>query len=205
MRSVETFVRFLSARAICGAVLAVLFFSPAAPLAKQMLAQTAGQKPAGEAAAQPGAPLVSEDATASVEIAGGTIDIRYNTPHMRGRKIMGALVPYGQVWRTGANPATTLITSVPLKFGDLLVPAGTRTIYSLPSADAWQLIINNQTGQWGTVYTQSMDLGRIPMKAAPMSAPQEVMSLSFEHSMANSTELHVRWETTDRYVTITKP
>jgi len=164
-----------------------------------------GAKSGQMASAQPGAPLASEPATASVSVAGGTIDIRYNTPHMRGRKIMGALVPYGQVWRTGANPATTLITSVPLKFGTLLVPAGTHTLYSLPSADTWQLILNNQTGQWGLIYDQKMDLGRIPMKAKPLTAPQEVMSLSFENSTPTSTELHIRWETTDRYVTITAP
>jgi len=155
--------------------------------------------------AQADAPMPSPPATATATVAGGTIDIHYNTPHMRGRKIMGGLVPYGQVWRTGANPATTLITSVPLKFGDLLVPAGTHTIYSLPSADTWQLIINKQTGQWGLTYEQGQDLGRIPMKAKPMTSPQEVMSISFENTKANSTELHVRWETTDRYVTITKP
>jgi hypothetical protein len=154
---------------------------------------------------QPAAPLPSPPATASVTLAGGTIDIRYNTPHMRGRKIMGALVPYGQVWRTGANPATTLITSVPLKFGDLLVHAGTHTIYSLPSPDTWLLIVNNQTGQWGLIYDQKQDLGRIPMKAKPMDTPQEVMSLSFENTTAQSTELHIRWETTDRYVTVTAP
>lgn len=155
--------------------------------------------------AQPGAPLASEAAMASVTVAGGTIDIHYNTPHIRGRKIMGGLVPYGQVWRTGANPATTLITSVPLKFGTLLVPAGTHTIYTLPGANTWQLIVNNETGQWGTEYKPEMDLGRVPMMAKPMSASQEIMSISFEHTTENSTELHVRWETTDRYVTITKP
>jgi hypothetical protein len=167
-----------------------------------MNAQMGGTNPPP---AQAGEPLPSPPATASVTVAGGTIDIHYNTPHMRGRKIMGELVPYGQVWRTGANPATTLITSVPLKFGDLLVPAGTHTIYSLPSPDTWQLILNNQTGQWGLTYDQAQDLGRIPMKAKPMTAPQEVMSITFENTTANSTELHVRWETTDRYVTITKP
>jgi hypothetical protein len=153
----------------------------------------------------PEGPPLSEPATASATVAGGTIDIRYNTPHMRGRKIMGGLVPFGQVWRTGANPATTLISSVPLRFGDLLVRAGTHTIYSLPSADTWQLIINNQTGQWGLTYDQSRDLGRVPMKAKPMSTPQEIMSISFEHTTPKSTELHIRWETTDRYVTITAP
>jgi hypothetical protein len=152
--------------------------------------------------AQPGAPLPSPPATASVTVAGGTIDIHYNTPHMRGRKIMGELVPYGKVWRTGANPATTLITSVPLTFGTLLVPAGTHTIYTLPSADTWQLIINNQTGQWGLTYDQAQDLGRTPMMAKPMTTPQEVMSISFENTTKISTEMHIRWETTDRYVVI---
>jgi hypothetical protein len=151
------------------------------------------------------APLPSPPATATVTLGGGTIDIHYNTPHMRGRKIMGELVPYGQVWRTGANPATTLITSVPLKFGGLLVPAGTHTLFTLPSDDTWLLIINNQTGQWGLTYTPSMDLGRTPMKAKPMAAPQEVMSLSFENTTPTSTELHMRWETTDRYVLVTTP
>jgi DUF2911 family protein len=155
--------------------------------------------------AQPAAPLPSPPATTTVTLGGGTIDIHYNTPHMRGRKIMGELVPYGKVWRTGANPATTLITSVPLKFGNLLVPAGTHTLYTLPSTDTWLLIVNNQTGQWGLTYNQSMDLGRVPMKAKPMDAPQEVMSLSFENTTPASTELHMRWETTDRYVIVTTP
>jgi hypothetical protein len=155
--------------------------------------------------AKPGAPLASEAATANVSVGGGTIDIHYNTPHMRGRKIMGGLVPYGQVWRTGANPATTLITSVPLKFGSLLVPAGTHTIYTLPDSAAWKFIVNNETGQWGTEYKPEMDLGRVAMSAKPMSAPQELMSISFENTKPDSTELHVRWETTDRYITITKP
>jgi hypothetical protein len=159
----------------------------------------------GAAPAQPPAAMPSPPATASVSVAGGTIDIRYNSPQMRGRKIMGGLVPYGKVWRTGANPATTLITSVPLKFGSLLVPAGTHTLYSLPSADTWQLILNNQTGQWGLTYNQGMDLGRIPMQGKPMSAPQEGMTISFENTTPTSTELHIRWETTDRYVVVTAP
>ena len=64
---------------------------------------------------------------------------------------MGDLVPYGKVWRTGANPATTLKTAVNLKIGDLTVPAGTYTIYSLPSETTWKLIVNKQTGQWGSL------------------------------------------------------
>jgi hypothetical protein len=201
----------LSRRSICAFALTVLLTVASSPLT----AQTSGAKAnpqaggmSGEmemAPAKPGEPLPSPAATANVTVAGGTIDIKYNTPKMRGRKIMGELVPYDKVWRTGANPATTVITSVPLKFGDVLVPAGTHTLYTLPSAGTWQLILNKQTGQWGTVYQQSMDLGRTPMKAKPMTAPQEVMSISFENTTSKSTELHVRWETTDEYVTVTAP
>ena len=183
----------------------IRLFASIALLAVATTGLTAQMGGAPMGGGQPPAAMPSPPATANVTVAGGSITIKYNTPQMRGRKIMGGLVPYGKVWRTGANPATTLITTVPLKFGTLLVPAGTHTIYTLPSADTWQLIINNQTGQWGLTYNQSMDLGRIPMLAKPMAAPQEGMSLSFENTTATSTELHMRWETTDRYVVITAP
>ncbi|HEV2647571.1 MAG TPA: DUF2911 domain-containing protein [Acidobacteriaceae bacterium] len=184
-------------RAACSAFVTLLALA-APPTHAQM-----GDMPMPSAKATP--TLASEAATATVALGGATIEIHYNTPHMRGRKIMGELVPYGNVWRTGANPATTVVTSAPLMFGKLLVPAGTHTLYTLPSEDAWQLILNNQTGQWGTVYKPEMDLGRIPMQSQPMSTPQEVMSITFEHTTTNSTQLHIRWETTDRYVTITRP
>ncbi|HEY4382534.1 MAG TPA: DUF2911 domain-containing protein [Acidobacteriaceae bacterium] len=172
-------------------------------VAMTLLASTASSQ---TAPAQGDAAMPSPPATATVTVAGGTIDIHYNTPHLRGRHVGGPeIVPYDKVWRTGANPATTLITSVPLKFGDLLVPAGTHTIYTLPTATDWKLIVNNETGQWGTEYKPEMDLGRVAMKAKSMSSPQEVMSLTFENTSADSTELHVRWDTTDRYVVITKP
>jgi hypothetical protein len=140
---------------------------------------------------------------AATTLAGKSIVIHYNTPSMRGRKIMGGLVPYGKVWRTGANPATTLVTSTPIHIGTLALAAGTYTIYTLPGEQDWLFIVNKQIGQWGTEYHQDQDLGRVPMQAVPMSSPQEVMSITFEHTTRNSTQLHVRWETTDRYVPIT--
>lgn len=148
--------------------------------------------------------LPSPPATASADLGSAAITITYNSPSIRGRKIMGGLVPYGQVWRTGANPATTIVTTADLKIGTLSVPAGTHTIYTLPGESQWLLIINNQTGQWGTEYTEAKDLGRTPLTSKPLSSPQEAMSISFEHTTPTSTELHVRWETTDEYVTITK-
>jgi hypothetical protein len=166
-------------------------------LATASLAEMNNQmdKPAGQA-------LPSPAAVANVTLAGKTIKIDYNAPSMRGRKIMGGLVPYGEVWRTGANPATTLITAANLKIGTLDVPAGTYTIYTLPSASQWLLIVNKQTGQWGTVYNKDQDLGRTPMQSKTLSAPQEEMSITFENTSGNTTQLHIKWETTDEYVTV---
>jgi hypothetical protein len=152
-----------------------------------------------------GKKLPSPPATANVTLAGQTLTIHYNTPHMRNRVIFGGLVPYNQVWRTGANPATTLITPIPLHIGTLLVPAGTYTIYTLPTADKWMLIINKQTGQWGTEYNQSQDLGRVELKHHTLDTPQEVMSLSFDDIKHDSAEFHIRWATTDESVKISTP
>ena len=127
---------------------------------------------------------------------------KLDTPKMRGRKIMGGVVPYGEVWRTGANPATSFKTATTLKIGSATVPAGAYTLYSLPSEGTWKLIINKQTGQWGTKYNQAQDLARVDMQKKTLSSPQETMSISFENTKGNSTELHVKWETTDVYVPV---
>lgn len=122
---------------------------------------------------------------------------------MRGRKIFGGLVPYDKVWRTGANEATSFVTQADLKIGGTEVPAGSYTLYTLPNPTRWLLILNKQTGQWGTVYNEPMDLARIPMESKPLSPPQEKMSISFENTVGNSTELHIKWDTTNQYVPVT--
>jgi len=146
----------------------------------------------------PAKPMPSPPAQADVTLAGKPVTIKYNSPAMRGRKIMGGLVPYGEVWRTGANPATTLITPVDLMIGTLKVPAGTYTLFTLPVSDhEWKFIVSTKTGEWGIPYPEGNDLGRTDMKVGTLPAPQESMTISFEHSTANSTELHVKWETAD--------
>ena len=147
-------------------------------------------------------PLPSPPAQAAVVLAGKHISINYNSPFMRGRKIFGELVPFDQVWRTGANPATTLKTEANLEVGGAMVPAGTYTLYTLPSTGTSKQIINKQTAQWGTVYNQPQDLVRVDMKKATLPGPQEKMSISFEHTHGAATELHVRWETTDVWVPV---
>ena len=127
---------------------------------------------------------------------GKTVTIEYSRPSMRGRKIFGGLVPYDQVWRTGANAATSLKTDVALTVGAASVPAGNYTLYTLPGATSWKLIINKQTGQWGTEYNQSQDLARVDMKVNQRSSPLEEFTISFDKISGNSAMLRLEWDTT---------
>jgi len=127
---------------------------------------------------------------------GKTVSIQYSRPAMRGRKIFGGLVPYDQVWRTGANSATSLKTDVALTIGGASVPAGSYTLYTLPGANGWKLIINKQTGQWGTEYEQSQDLTRVDMKVSQRSSPLEQFTISFEKTGGDSATLQLEWDTT---------
>src|SRR5260370_36071461 len=113
---------------------------------------------------QPAQPLPSPVAESTVKLNGHAVKIHYNSPSMRGRKIMGELVPYGQVWRTGANEATTFVTGANLKIGTPTVPAGTYPLYTLPSDGQWLLILNNLTGQWATGHAESKDLDPVPIE-----------------------------------------
>jgi len=152
-----------------------------------------------------GKKLPSPPAKANVSLDGKEVTIDYSAPSMRGRKIFGGLLSYGQVWRTGANAATTLTTPVNLKIGDLSVPAGTYTIYSSPSETTWKLIINKQTKQWGTEYHQDQDLGRVDMMKGPApAAPVEKFVIEFEKTTGKTTQLHLIWENTDVYVPVTE-
>jgi Protein of unknown function (DUF2911) len=146
--------------------------------------------------------MPSPPATAAVNLGGKAITINYNSPRLKGRTIGADIVPYGEVWRTGANPATTLMTSTNLKIGTLDVPAGTYTLFTLPSKGQWLFIVSKKTGEWGIPYPEGNDLGRTPMTGKTLPASQENMSISFENTKGASTELHVKWGTTDQYVTV---
>jgi hypothetical protein len=115
--------------------------------------------------------------TTRASVGRATVVVDYGRPSKRGRDIFGGLVPYGEVWRTGANQATHFVTDKPLMFGSLMVPAGTYTIYTLPGSTSWKLIINKQTGQWGTAYDQAQDLGRVDMKVEKLAAAVEQFTI----------------------------
>ncbi len=146
---------------------------------------------------------LSPPANTSATIGGKKLTIAYSAPFIRGRKIMGGLVPYGQVWRTGADNATTFQTDADLDVGGLKVPRGTYTIYTLPGAAEWQLIINKQTGQWGTEYNQRQDLGRVKMTMAQTPAPVDKMKIELLPAGGNKGLLKIAWERTELSVPIT--
>jgi len=153
---------------------------------------------------KPGQPPLSPPAMAAVTVGGKAIVIHYSSPSLRGRVMIGGENPYDKVWRTGANTSTSFVTAGDITVGDLKVPAGNYTLYSLPepAGKPWLLILNKQTGQWGTVYQPEMDLGRTPMHAGTLPVSQEVMSISFEKTTANATELHIKWALADEWVKI---
>jgi hypothetical protein len=138
------------------------------------------------------APPASPRDTAEMTFAGERMLVDYGRPSMRGRVIFGGLVPYGRVWRTGANAATTFVTPRDVRIGGTPVPAGTYTLYTLPGASEWQLIVNRQTGQWGTEYDESQDLARIPMHVERTPAPVE----QFTISLVAGTGMVMEWENT---------
>ena len=147
------------------------------------------------AAAQQKPPL-SPPGQAAVTIGAASITIDYARPSMRGRKIMGELVPYGKVWRTGANAATTLKTTAAMEIGGTLVPAGTYTLYTLPGEKAWKLIINKQTGQWGTQYSEAQDLARVDLNVGATAAPVEQFTITLTGTGAAAGLLTMEWENT---------
>ena len=144
----------------------------------------------------------SPPAKAEVSLKGKSITIDYSRPFAKGRKIVGGIVPFNQVWRTGANEATTFTTPIDLTIGDAKVPAGTYTLYSLPSESGWKLIINKQTGQWGTEYDQKQDLARVDMQVSKTAQPVEQFTISFEKKGDDAATLVLQWENTSASVAV---
>jgi len=140
---------------------------------------------------------VSPPARTNATIGGKKLTIAYSSPSIRGRKIMGGLVPYGRWWRTGADNATTMQTEADLDLGGLKVPKGTYTLYTLPGATEWQLIVNKQTGQWGTEYNKQQDLGRVKMNLAQTPAIVNSLKIELLPTSGNKGLLKMAWERTE--------
>jgi hypothetical protein len=140
---------------------------------------------------------------------GKTVKVDYSSPRAKGRKIFGAasdkaLVPYGEVWRTGANEATTFVTGANVTVGGKDVPAGSYTIFTVPSPDKWMLIINKKTGEWGIPYKYEADeLARVPMTVSKTAAPVENFAIAFDQAGGKCT-LRMEWENVTASVDISE-
>jgi hypothetical protein len=174
----------------------VLGFAIAA-LAANLTASLLAQKTTEIHPGKGGSPHVRTEWT----IDGANISIEYGRPHLKGRP-ESKMMPAGEVWRTGADEATTLKTDRALKLGNLSVPAGTYTLFTRPGDTEWQLIVNKQTGQSGTEYDEAQDLGRVPMKVGKSSRPVEQLTISIDDTPAGGT-LRVEWGTISASVPFT--
>jgi hypothetical protein len=147
----------------------------------------------------------SPAAKASCTLADGkTITVDYSSPRAKGRKIYGGLVPYGEVWRAGANEATTFVTTTDVMVGGTHVAAGNYTLFAIPNKEKWTLIISKKTGEWGIPYPGAdSDLARVEMKASTLPAAVENFTIAFDKTGGGCT-LRLDWETTRASLDISK-
>jgi hypothetical protein len=137
--------------------------------------------------------------TVEVFVQEGIILVDYSRPFKRGRVIFGGIVPWDQVWRTGANNATAIeIELKTMVIGDAKIPPGKYTLWTIPSKRGWKLIINKQTGQWGTVYDPAQDLVRVDVKAETIAVPVEQFTIDIKPKSETSPEgvMTLTWDRT---------
>jgi hypothetical protein len=153
---------------------------------------------------------MSPHETISATADNDRITVVYGRPYTKNprtsevRKIWGGLVPYGKVWRTGADEATLFITQKPLMFGDTAVPAGCYTLYVLPNEDGTaKLIINKAIGQWGTDYDESQDLARVDLKKSALDTPVDQFTMALSKGTDAGFSLALSWENTQYTVNFT--
>ena len=140
---------------------------------------------------------------------GKSIKTDYSSPRAKGRKIFGtvddkAIVPYGQVWRTGANDATTFVADTNVNIGGKSIPAGSYTVFTVPDSSSWKLIVSKKTGEWGIPYKyESDELGRFDMQVAKISSPVENFTISYDQGGSKCT-MHLEWENTRASIDISE-
>ena len=147
--------------------------------------------------------VASPPARATCKFADGkAITVNYSSPRMRGRKIFGDLVPFGEVWRAGADDATSFVPNVDVTVGGKSVPAGRYTLFTLPAPTKWTLIISKQIGEWGIPYPGAQyDFARMEMKVSKLASPLENFTISFDPSGTGCT-MKLDWETTRAFIDI---
>jgi hypothetical protein len=138
----------------------------------------------------------------SFTVAGKAVKVCYGRPSLRGRRMLGGeAVPYGQVWRTGANEPTMIHTTGPITLAGLKVPAGTYSLYTVPGKGEWEIIVNRSTTQWGeeSNYTDAVkkqELGRAKVKPEIIATPVETFTIRPQPASGDAKALVLEWEQT---------
>jgi hypothetical protein len=142
-------------------------------------------------------PKASPKATLTEQIGMASLAIEYSRPSVKGRKVFGELVPYGEVWRTGANDATKLTFGADVTFGGTLVAAGTYALFTIPGEKEWTVILNKVAGQWGAYkYDEKNDLLRVKVAPARLAEPVETFQISVADFKDDGANLVLAWDTT---------
>jgi hypothetical protein len=143
-------------------------------------ATLAAQKVIKKTAGQAGSPHETVEYT----VHGAKITVNYGRPFIKGRPL-DAVAPKGQAYRLGADEATVLTTDKPLMIGALMLAPGSYSLFAIPDGASWKLVVSKQTGQWGTDYDATQDLGRTDLKTADVAKPQENFTITVEEKGSN--------------------
>ncbi|GAB3491055.1 DUF2911 domain-containing protein [Spirosoma knui] len=145
----------------------------------------------------------SPESIAEIDQNGFHVKVDYCQPYKKGRKIFGGLVPYGQVWRTGANEATVIEFNQDVAVAGQPLDKGEYSLWTIPSEQGWIAIFNRETGQWGTNYDQTKDVLRVPIVSRKHSPPAEQFYITFVPA-SNGTDMVLAWDETEAIVPIQK-
>ncbi len=141
-------------------------------------------------------PQPSPGQTIKQDFGISSVELTYSRPGIKGRKIFGDLVPYGKVWRTGANSATHLKFGDDVTIGGQPLKAGEYVLYTIPNPGEWDVIINKGVNNWGTEYKQEEDAVRFKVRSMTMDEPMETFTMQFANVKPGSMELHIMWDKT---------
>jgi hypothetical protein len=152
----------------------------------------------GQRVAKIDASRPSPDEVVTAVIGGKKVTVEYSRPSMKGRQIFGGLVPYGKVWRTGANEATVITVDGDFMVGTIHVPAGSYALLTVPGEKEWTLVLNKTSKQWGAFrYDEKMDLGRAGMKVSTVANAVEKFTIAIEQGAGNQGVLKLAWDKTE--------
>jgi len=142
-------------------------------------------------------PQASPSATVKERVGLTDVEIEYSRPGVKGRKIFGGLVPFGEVWRTGANSATKITFGTEVNFGGTQVPAGSYALFTIPESGEWTVILNKAEGQWGSyAYDAKNDLVRVKVKPVALTEAVEGMTITLSDLRDDAATLNITWDKT---------